>query len=140
MVGDAPEAEALAAGGPDARIGFNGHGRVESEEMPDHYGNADLLVAPALLRQVSGIVLLEALATGLPVVASRIEGFSELWTAAARLVPPGDPSALAEGISEMLAPEQRRALGQDARLAALSYAWESVSGLVEAAYGKMLGP
>ena len=77
---------------------------------------ADLTVAvlPSL-REAQGISLLEAMARRVPVVASDVGGIPEVVTDVVdgRLVPPGDPAALAAAIVELLRdPDLRRRLGQ----------------------------
>lgn len=70
----------------------------------------DLVVVPSR-RESFGMVALEALAAGCPLVASAVGGLVELVGPAGRLVPPGDPRGLAEAIQQTLAdPAGTRAL------------------------------
>jgi glycosyltransferase involved in cell wall biosynthesis len=57
-----------------------------------------------------GRVLLEAAASGLPIVATNVGGTPEILTdgVSARLVPPGDPTALAAAIAELASSEEIR--------------------------------
>lgn len=83
---------------------------------------ADLLVHPAH-QEPLGRVLLEAAAAGLPIVATQVGGTPEIVEdgASARLVPPGDPEALAEAIVELrFDAAQRRRLAAQARVRAES--------------------
>jgi glycosyltransferase involved in cell wall biosynthesis len=75
------------------------HGRISDAELAEMYASADVFVLPSLWEGY-GIVLLEAMVHGLPIVASRVGAIPELvrhgengW-----LVPPGDSQALAEAI------------------------------------------
>ena len=76
-------------------------------------------------------MLYTALAFGKPIVASAIGGFTEVGERdrALRLVPPGDPAALAEALAELLAdPEARAALASAAAAAATGpYSWEEIA-------------
>jgi phosphatidylinositol alpha-mannosyltransferase len=75
-------------------------GRVSEDEKWRLLHNADLLCAPSLGGESFGIVLLEALASGTPVVCSDIPGYRDVVRddVEGRLVPPGDPAALGEAI------------------------------------------
>lgn len=78
---------------------------------------ADLLIHPAR-QEPFGRVLLEAAATGLAIVATRVGGTAELLIdgESARLVPPGDPTALATAADEVLGHDElRQRLGAAAR-------------------------
>jgi glycosyltransferase involved in cell wall biosynthesis len=79
-------------------------------DVADLLRASDLLVLPSL-HEGFGLVLAEALATGLPVVAARIGPVPEVVThqTTGLLVPPSDPEALAGAILELLANESRRA-------------------------------
>ncbi len=86
----------LAAG--DARIRFRGPFAEGGQD--EALRGLDVLVVPSLWWENSPLVLLEALAAGVPVVASRTGGVPELVDdgCSGRLVPPGDPGALAEAL------------------------------------------
>ena len=71
-------------------------------ELPDWYRAADLTVLPSLSEGMPN-VLLESLACGTPFVASDVGGVREIASGGGDLVPPGEPSALAEAISTRLA-------------------------------------
>src|SRR5918999_889085 len=93
---------------------------VSDAELPAFFRRADLLVLPHRTVDVSG-VLAAGLAFGKPMVLSDAGGFRELVEehGAGRLVPPGDPGALAEAIAGLLAdPAERERLAERARVAA----------------------
>lgn len=69
---------------------------------PQDLRAADLVVVPSR-RESFGMVALEALAAGCPLVASAVGGLVDLVGPAGRLVPPGDPRGLAEAIQQALA-------------------------------------
>ncbi len=100
------------------RVHFAGH--VADEDLPAFYQAGDLFVLPSVHRSESlGIVLLEAMASGLPVVSTELgtgtsyvnqDGITGL------VVPPGDPDALAQAIQRLARhPRQRVAFGEAAR-------------------------
>jgi glycosyltransferase involved in cell wall biosynthesis len=102
----------------------------------------DLFVLPSV-QEAFGIAVLEAMAAGLPVVASAVGGLRELvengrtgW-----LVPPEDPRALAERIGMLLAdPEQRRVLGQAGQSRARQhFSTDRMAKAIAAIYDGVLG-
>ena len=78
-------------------------GRVADDRLPGIYAAADAYCAPSLGGESFGIVLVEAMAAGTPVVCSDLPGYREAAGDAARFVPPGDPAGLAEALREVLA-------------------------------------
>lgn len=76
-------------------------GRVTDDELPRWYAAADLTVVPSRLLEGFGLIVLESLAAGTPVLASDIGGMSELLPQLASdlLVPAGDATALAERLA-----------------------------------------
>jgi hypothetical protein len=79
------------------------HGQVGEEELARWYGSCDIFVAPSLFESF-GLIYLEAMARGKPVVACRVGGVPEvvLDGETGLLVPPEDPHALAEAILKLL--------------------------------------
>jgi phosphatidyl-myo-inositol alpha-mannosyltransferase len=116
-------------------------GVVDDDELRRQLARADVLAAPSVGGESFGIVLLEAMAAGLPVVASDIPGYRELLPEeAGRLVPPRDPPSLAAALEELLAEASlRQRLGDAGRDAAAVYAWPNVARRVLAVYERVLG-
>ena len=117
------------------------HGRVSDAERLRLLGDADVLCVPSLGGESFGLVLVEGMAAGVPVVASSIPGYTAVLPASAgRLVPPGDEAALAAALEELLADAGLRArLGEDGRRAAARYDWSRVGGELAAIYAEVLG-
>lgn len=118
VAGEGEETGELRRHHPDPRIEWLG--RIDDRERDRRMAGADLFVAPSLGGESFGIILLEAMAAGTPVVASAIGGYEKVatapgpdgWsppTAVAELVAPGDPVALAGAIAGLLADPGRRA-------------------------------
>lgn len=95
VAGAGPEGRLRARG---ERLGASFLGRLEDAALAGEYRGADVLCAPALGQEGFGLVLLEAMAAGCPVVASAIPGYAEATGGAALLVPPGDGAALADAL------------------------------------------
>ena len=113
-------------------------GRVSDAEKAQLFKTADIFVSPATGRESFGIVLLEAMAAGTPIVCSDIHGYKGVVQRGrqAILVPPRDAKALAAGISELLEhPEMRRRMGAAGLERAQQFSWEHVTAKVEDYYG-----
>ncbi len=78
-------------------------GVIDESEKRRRLAGAHVLAAPSLGGESFGIVLLEAMAQGTVVVASDIDGYRQAASGAARLVPPGDVTALAAALAEVCA-------------------------------------
>jgi len=102
VAGDGPETAALAARHDDPRIEWLG--RIADDEKLARLRAADVLCAPSLHGESFGIVLLEGMAAGTPVVAADIDGYRNVATNGvdADLVPPGDVDALAGALRRAL--------------------------------------
>jgi phosphatidylinositol alpha-mannosyltransferase len=112
-------------------------GRVSEEEKWRLLHQADLLCAPSLGGESFGIVLLEALAAGTPVVCSDIPGYRDVVRddVEGRLVQAGDPAALGEAIRALAVRRgHREDLADNARKRAERFAWPHVTEEVEQAY------
>jgi glycosyltransferase involved in cell wall biosynthesis len=85
-------------------------GPVAAEQLLQLYWAADILVCPSRWPEPSPLVVAEALACGLPVVASRVGGLPERIDDGVNgaLVTPGDPQELARGILLILGEQERR--------------------------------
>jgi len=116
MIGDGPVKKELKKKIKD--LGINDcvdvRGYVEYEELPDHYRSADIFVLPSLSEGLSN-VLLEAMACGLPIVATDVGGNGELILngKGGYLVPPKNPSRLYRSLKKLIEnPELRDEMGQ----------------------------
>lgn len=142
-VGDDLEVRRLRAIARGAGVADRVHftGAVPSAEVPTVLRSADVVLCPADYEPF-GIVPLEAMACGRPVVASAVGGQLDTVVdfVTGRLVPPGDPEALAAAVSTFLAdPARRLSCGAAGRQRVLSrYSWASVAEATEAVYRSVL--
>jgi glycosyltransferase involved in cell wall biosynthesis len=157
-----PDAELVVAGGPDAADLADDREISRLRKLAADAGVADRVVfrgrvgrgaLPALLRSADavlcvpwyepfGIVPLEAMACGVPVVASAVGGLIDTVVdgATGLHVPPRSPERIAEALNELLPDtERRRQFGQaGARRARSRYSWDRVASLTLQAYDDLL--
>jgi phosphatidyl-myo-inositol alpha-mannosyltransferase len=137
VVGADPEEVCRLVADPDLLTHIDVLGKVSDSVLWRQLGDADLLCAPSLAGESFGMVLIEAMAAGTPVIASKIAGYSDVVTDGVDgvLVPPADPQALAEEL-QLLAhePERLTAMGEAGRESAERYAWPRVADEVKQVY------
>jgi phosphatidylinositol alpha-mannosyltransferase len=117
-------------------------GPVPASQVPGLYAAADCLAAPAVRNESFGIVLLEAMASGRPVVATDICGYRLVVAPGETglLVPPGDAAALAGALVAVLGDRARgRAMGEAGRERARTFSWERVTARLLEVYAEALG-
>ena len=132
--GGRAEAERLAAElGLDDRVELRGH--VPQDELTTLYRGAACLVFPSRYEGF-GLPVLEAMASGAPVVATTAGALPEVAGEAAILVAPGNPAALAGGIERALADRERlRAAGLER---AARYSWAETARRTLEVYRELL--
>ncbi len=112
-------------------------GRVPADQLPNYYASASVYCSPATGRESFGIVLIEAMAAGAPIVASNIAGYRTVLdgTGAALTFPPTDIAALTASLEEVV---RNRALQQQLQAAGKrvvdQYRWSNVAQQVERVY------
>jgi len=115
-----------------------GHAQASDTELRRELARADVLAAPSLRGESFGLVLAEAMAAGVPVVASDIAGYREVLTAGGVLVPPGDAGALAGALGRLLNDAgERERLSAAGRREASRYAWPRVAERVLEIYRRV---
>lgn len=116
---------ALAAPVKEAII-FTGY--LPHDQLKYLYAAADVAVVPSVWQEPSGLVVLEAMASGTCMIASAVGGIPELVAdgETGLLVAPDNAAAIATAVEGLLAqPERRRRIGQQARARALqTFTWE----------------
>lgn len=135
LVGDGPERgkfeQSLADRGLIDRAEFAG--AVPYERVPDFYRQMDILVMPTCttrrIREQFGRVLVEAMASGVPVVGSTCGAIPEVIADAGMVVPEGNAGALAEALRQLLRDEPLRERLARAGLERVEqhYSWEQVA-------------
>ncbi len=142
VVGDGPfrrgyERRVEEEGIPDVRFcGF-----IPEADKPGYFTAADIYCAPNTGKESFGVILLEAMATGRPVVATAIDGFRQVITDGEEglLTPPGDEAQMAAALAKLLdSPQLRRQMGERGRRAAAGYAWPLVADRVMSVYESAL--
>lgn len=137
-LGDASEAREMVAASPVAsRVTLPGF--VPQDRLRDYLARADLYVFPSLAEGCASSAM-EALAAGLPVVATAETGLPARHDAEAWIVPPADPEALARGIATLADDPARRArLGRAATaMMAQGFTWEDYGRTLAGLYDRVL--
>jgi glycosyltransferase involved in cell wall biosynthesis len=145
IIGDGPERASLEA--QITRDGLGGRmtvrGRVSEAALRDAYAASDVLVLPSILdargdTEGLGVVLMEALSYGVPVIGSDLGGITDIVRdgETGLLVPPGDPAALAAAVERLARDGGLRArLGEAGReYVATAFGWPAIMAQWEECY------
>lgn len=126
-------AMSLGIGGQVMFLGASG-------EVSSLYAASDIFVLPTTY-EAFGLVITEAMASGLPVVASADAGASELISNGVDGIlvhEPRNPHEIANAIKSLYDPTVRAEMGKKARTTAEQYSWEKVGARIEEAYNQVL--
>jgi glycosyltransferase involved in cell wall biosynthesis len=114
------------------RIGF-----VDDEALVALYNGADVVAVPSLYEGF-GLPVLEAMASGAPVLTSNVSSLPEVAGDAAVLVDPANLDSVVDGLRQMLASDELRARLRAAGPAqAAPFTWERTASLTHAAYQRI---
>ena len=116
-------------------------GYVSKEELARYYRSCDIFCAPSTGGESFGIILLEGMASGKPIIASDIDGYRCVVANGREglLVRPKDDEELADALLRLLRnPDLRREMGRQGFITAEQYSWEKVAGRVLAYYQAVL--
>jgi D-inositol-3-phosphate glycosyltransferase len=114
-------------------------GKRGQDTLPYYYSAAEVVVVPSRYESF-GMVALEAMACGIPVVASQVGGLAFLVQdgVTGYTIPDGDPQTLSERLSRLLNDEQlRQSLGRNAAEYAQNYAWDKIASQLAGVYEKL---
>lgn len=118
-------------------------GFVSRAELAQHFREADLFVYPSLWNELFGMSIAEAMASGIPVVASRVAGIPEAVEDGKTgfLVEPGNPSALAKAILQLLSDANLRdSMAKAARKRVVeNFSWEKIAADLVCEYRSLAG-
>jgi phosphatidylinositol alpha-mannosyltransferase len=116
-------------------------GFVSNSDRIRYYKTADIFCAPATSRESFGIVLVEAMALGKPIVATNIDGYASVVTDGEQglLVPPYDAPRLAQALMTLMNDKKlREQMGAKGKLKAKEYSWEHVGQRVFDYYNQVI--
>jgi phosphatidylinositol alpha-mannosyltransferase len=105
-------------------------GYATYDDLPRYYQTSDITCFPSTGRESQGIVLLEAMSVGKPVIASNIDGYNSVLTDGVEgiAVPPKDAVRLAVAISRLIQDKQlREQMGERGKPNALKYEWSAIA-------------
>ena len=130
---------AARQGWSESDVRFAGY--VPAEDLPRYYQSCDVFCAPNTGQESFGIVLLEAMAAGVPIVASDIPGYRDVVSDGEQglLVEPKNAGALADAICRLLGnPELRASMRRAGQDRAPAYDWPRVAAQVLDYYVEVL--
>lgn len=141
LIGEGPEQASVAAILEDAGVAEQAWLPGNREDIPEQLQRMDIFALPSLAEGIP-VTVLEAMATGLPVVASRVGGLPELVIdgETGTLIPPGDADALADALAGYLRdPDRLRDEGRRARdRAEQSFSLGTMVSRYSELYGELL--
>jgi phosphatidylinositol alpha-mannosyltransferase len=112
-------------------------GRISDEDKIRYFATADVYISPATGQESMGVVLLEALASGTPIVCSDIHGYRSVVRRGEQglLVPPRDVDALTDALATLLSDQHmRERMSESARQRAVQFGWDNITAKVEEYY------
>lgn len=116
-------------------------GEVSCEDLPRYYKTADVFCSPATYGESFGIVLIEAMAAGLPIVAGDNEGYRRVIKDGQNglLVDPTDPQQIARAIARILQSHKlAERISRQGATDVKKYSWSSVIDQIEDSYRSFL--
>ena len=138
LVGDGPARAALERFYADLPVTFMGY--LSGERLSQAYASADIFVFPSRL-ETFGLVVIEAMAAGLPVVASRVGGVAEIASEGVNgyTFASGDTDALVTGVRSIASsPANLRRMGAEARAFAETRSWDVMMDEVIELYARLI--
>ncbi len=115
-------------------------GKRSQDTLPYYYSASEAVVMPSHYESF-GMVALEAMACGIPVVASQVGGLAFLVQDGVNgfTVPSGDPKALADRLAVLISdPDLRQQIGEQAAAIAQAYGWDKIASRLLAVYRDLL--
>lgn len=145
VVGDGPRRSAVDGLTPEVRARVDMLGAVPNVDLHPYEVACDVFVGTAVGGESFGVVLVEAMAAGLPIVASDIPGYDEVVSDGIEgvLVAPRDAGAVARAVASILDdPELAGRMSEAGRARARTFDWSVVGAQLEDVYGRAiaLGP
>lgn len=138
LVGDGPARARLERYFADLPVAFMGY--LRGERLSQAYASADIFVFPSRL-ETFGLVVIEAMAAGLPVVAARVGGVGDMVSEGVNgySFKSGDRALLLEGVRKIASNGERmRWMGQQARAYAEGQSWETIMDEVIDVYAGLI--
>ena len=138
LVGDGPARPALERYFADMPVTFTGY--LRGERLSQAYASGDIFVFPSRL-ETFGLVVIEAMAAGLPVLATRVGGVEEIVREdeTGFTFDSGDTDALIEGLRKIaLSRDNMRRMGAQARVYAETQSWDAIMDEVIELYARLI--
>jgi glycosyltransferase involved in cell wall biosynthesis len=111
-------------------------GEVTLTDLPSYYRAADVFVLPSKSKsEAFGLAMLEAMACGVPIIATEVGGIPFVLKGSGILVPPGDSLSLVNAILSLLKNDDlQRMLGEQAWIRAREFSWDRAVKGIERVY------
>ncbi len=138
LVGDGPARDSLERQFEGLPVTFMGY--LSGQRLSQAYASADIFVFPSRL-ETFGLVVIEAMASGLPVAAARVGGVADIVSEGVNgyTFASGDVAALLAAVDEMASNRQKRAwMGEQARAYAETQSWEAIMDEVIELYAGLI--